>query len=274
VKEKTVSTVDIVGIPASIIDISDALAVIQDWIAQKRRHYVCCTSAHGIIESRHDKRLREIHKNAGLVAPDGMPIVWLARSLGAKGMRRVYGPDLMVALTRLSATHGYRQFYYGGTEGIAEKLKDRLVETHPNLQIAGTICPPFRPLTTAEDEAVINTINSARPDVIWVGLSTPKQEYWMADHRARLEAPVIIGVGAAFDFLSGTKRQVPTWMQVSGLGWLFRLGSEPRRLWRRYAVIVPMFASLALQQLVKSKLYHAFSRRYRQELVSTSDRSS
>src|SRR5262249_36765657 len=156
----------------------------------------------GVIESRRDRRLRAILSEAGLVTPDGMPLVWLARWLGAKRTRRVYGPDLMQELTRLSALRGYRQFYYGGAEGVVEKLKDELVRHHPGLKVAGTLCPPFRPLTHDEDAAFVNAINAVDSQILWIGLSTPKQEYWMAEHRSRIKAPVMIGVGAAFDFLA------------------------------------------------------------------------
>src|SRR5262249_49109340 len=156
--------------------------------------------------SRHDQLLRDIHNNAGMVTPDGMPLVWFMRFLGKDRARRVYGPDLMRRMTAVSSLRGYRQFYYGGAEGVAGQLKQVLVNAHPGLEIVGTFCPPFRELTPDEDQAVVDTINAAQPDIVWVGLSTPKQELWMARHLGRLEAPVMVGVGAAFDFLAGTKR--------------------------------------------------------------------
>jgi N-acetylglucosaminyldiphosphoundecaprenol N-acetyl-beta-D-mannosaminyltransferase len=157
----------------------------------------------------------------------------------------------MRELTAVSAVRGYRHFYYGGAEGVAEKLKQALIFEYPRLAVAGVLCPPFRQLTQEEDHVVVDDINAARPDIVWVGLSTPKQEQWMASHVGRIEAPVMIGVGAAFDFLAGTKRQPPVWMQRNGLEWLFRLCSEPRRLWRRYAYIVPGFAVLAAGELLR-----------------------
>jgi N-acetylglucosaminyldiphosphoundecaprenol N-acetyl-beta-D-mannosaminyltransferase len=206
------------------------------------------------MECRHDKRLRRIHNDAGLVTPDGMPLVWISRLLGRKRTRRVYGPDLMHKMTAISAQRGYRQFYYGGAPGVAEKLRCTLTDTYPTLHVVGTLCPPFRELTADEDREVVATINAARPDFVWVGLSTPKQEFWMADHVGIIDAPVMIGVGAAFDFLAGTKRQAPVWMQCAGLEWMFRLCSEPRRLWRRYAYIVPGFLILATQSLIRNAL--------------------
>jgi N-acetylglucosaminyldiphosphoundecaprenol N-acetyl-beta-D-mannosaminyltransferase len=244
--------IEILGVRVSSINLDDAVARINDWIDGRRRNYVyvCITGVHGIMESLRDRRLRNIHYEAGMVTPDGMPLVWIARLLGKKRTERVYGPDLMRRMTAISAQRGYRQFYYGGAEGVAEKLRQTLTKAHLHLHVAGTLSPPFRSLTPDEDQRVIDTINAARPDIVWVGLSTPKQEFWMADHLGRIQAPVMIGVGAAFDFLAGTKRQAPRWMQRSGLEWLFRLCSEPRRLWRRYVSIVPSFLILAVGELM------------------------
>ena len=232
----------------------DAIATIERWIAARTANYVCITGVHGVIESQADDKLRTIHNKAGLVTPDGMPLVWMCRALGRKRTTRVYGPDLMRRLSVISAQRGYRQFYYGGNSGVAELLSKTLTAKLPELQVVGTHTPPFRLLTPEEDEAVVQKINEARPDIVWVGLSTPKQEYWMASHVGRIEAPVMIGIGAAFDFLSGLKRQAPPWMQRSGLEWLHRLVTEPRRLWRRYLSIVPRWLVLASVQLIKTKM--------------------
>lgn len=246
--------VEILGVRVSAINLDDAAATIESWISRGERRYVCVTGAHGLMESRRDDRLRRIHNEAGMVTPDGMPLVWLARLMGRKRTRRVYGPDLMRRVTAISAARGYRQFYYGGAEGVAETLQRALTLAHPQLRVAGAFCPPFRELGAAEDRAIVEAINAARPDIVWVGLSTPKQERWMASHRGLVEAPVMIGVGAAFDFLAGLKRQAPPWMQKNGLEWLFRLGSEPRRLWRRYAYIVPGFIVLVFGELVRREI--------------------
>jgi N-acetylglucosaminyldiphosphoundecaprenol N-acetyl-beta-D-mannosaminyltransferase len=240
----------VLGVGVSAITLDRAVATIERWIATRTHNYVCVTGAHGIIESRRDQQLRDIHNRAGLAVPDGVPLVFMARRLGFRSVSRVYGPDLMRRLTEISAAKGYRQFYYGGGPGLAEKLVHVLQDRYPTLPVAGTMTPPFRPLTAEEDEADIARINAAKPDIVWVGLSTPKQEYWMASHLCRLDAPVLVGVGAAFDFLAGTKTQAPHWMQQSGLEWLYRLGCEPRRLWRRYIRVVPMFLTLALAQLL------------------------
>ena len=235
---------DILGVGVSAINLDDAVAIIEGWIGQETRNYVCVTGVHGIMESRSNEMLRQVYNRAGMSTPDGMPLVWLSRLRGKPHVQRVYGPDLMRSLTKLSALRGYRQFYYGGAEGVADKLRQALVAGYPGLEVVGTLCPPFRQLTDDEDAAVVGAINAARPDIVWVGLGAPKQELWMASHLGRVEAPVMIGVGAAFDFLAGLKPQAPLWMQSSGLEWLFRLCSEPRRLWRRYAKIVPGFLFL------------------------------
>lgn len=243
--------VRIMGVNVSAITMADALRTVEGWIERRARHFVCITGVHGVIESQSDPELMAIHERAGLVTPDGMPLVWMSRKLGHQRTERVYGPDLMLALTELSARKGYRQYYFGGAPGLADRLRDRLVQRFPGLQVAGTFSPPFQPVGADSDEDTLQAINAARPDILWVGMSTPKQEYWMDRHRDRIDAPVMIGVGAAFDFLAGTKRQAPLWMQRNGLEWLFRLLSEPRRLWRRYGRIVPQFMFGASLQLLR-----------------------
>jgi N-acetylglucosaminyldiphosphoundecaprenol N-acetyl-beta-D-mannosaminyltransferase len=242
---------DVLGVGVSAIAMDDAIATLERWIGEGRREYVCVTGVHGVMECRRDPLLRKIHDEAGMVTPDGVPLVYFLRLTGKKRTQRVYGPDLMREMTAVSGRRGYRQFYYGGDVGVAEKLKETLAASVPGLQVAGTFCPPFREMTAADDRAVVDAINAARPHIVWVGLSTPKQERWMAEHRGRIDAPVMVGVGAAFDFLAGTKRQAPAWMRRHALEWLFRLCSEPRRLWRRYAYIVPGFTFLAAGELVR-----------------------
>jgi N-acetylglucosaminyldiphosphoundecaprenol N-acetyl-beta-D-mannosaminyltransferase len=242
---------DILGVGVSSVSLDDAVERIERWIGERSRNYVCVTGVHGIMESRRDQRLRSIHNDAGMVTPDGMPLVWFSRLMGRLHTQRVYGPDLMRKLTAVSKLRGYRQFYYGGAVGVSLKLTEILLREHTQLKVVGALCPPFRELTSEEDAVIVATINAARPDIVWVGLSTPKQELWMARHLGLIDAPVMIGVGAAFDFLAGTKRQAPRWMQRSGLEWLFRLCTEPRRLWRRYAFIVPGFLILATGELMR-----------------------
>ena len=234
--------VDILGVRVSATTMEEALGVIEGWIAQREAHYVCVSGMHGVMESQQDERLRRIHNTAGLVTPDGMSLVWLCKLKGERGVERVYGPDLMLALCGRSPDRGYRHFFYGASPKILDSLTMRLCARYPGLEVVGTYSPPFRPLTPEEDAEVVQRITQARPDVVWVGLSTPKQERWMAEHVERLGGPVLIGVGAAFDFHSGFKRQAPRWMQRNGLEWFFRLLSEPRRLYRRYLTNIPLFA--------------------------------
>ena len=240
--------VNVLGVGVSAINIADALALIDRWIATGAHRYVCVTGVHGVMESQRDPALRDIHNRAGLVTPDGMPLVWLSWLHGHDRVERVYGPDLMLACCEASVTKGYRHFFYGGGTGVPELLAARLQQRFPGLTVAGTWSPPFRELSEAEEQAMIDRIAAARPDIVWVGLSTPKQERWMARYVGRLRVPVLIGVGAAFDMHAGVKKQAPRWMQRSGLEWLFRLATEPRRLGRRYLINNPWFVWRLLLQ--------------------------
>lgn len=243
--------VNVLGVGVSRLNMSKALARIDTFIQEGARTYVCVTGVHGVMESQRDPVLKRIHNRAGLVTPDGMPLVWLGRLHGVSDMDRVYGPDLLLALCEHSVDRGYRHFFFGGADGVAPKLAKRLQERFPGLQVAGTYTPPFRLLTADEEAALARTVEASRADVMWIGLSTPKQERFMASHVGRLAAPVMIGVGAAFDFHAGLKVQAPYWMQRSGLEWLFRLTTEPRRLWKRYLVNNPRFVLLTLAQLLR-----------------------
>jgi N-acetylglucosaminyldiphosphoundecaprenol N-acetyl-beta-D-mannosaminyltransferase len=244
---------NILGVGVSAINLGMALETIDQWIVLKKPQYVCVTGVHGLVESYRDENLRTIHNEAGMVTPDGMPLVWISRAMGQKHVARVYGPDLMLATCKRSVSVGYRHFLYGGTPDVVEKLERRLVESYPGLQVVGRMCPPFRPLTEAEDRGVLRAIGDAKPHIVWVGLSTPKQERWMSEHVKKLDTGVLIGVGAAFDFLAGTKPQAPRWMRNIGLEWLFRLLMEPRRLWRRYLINNPLFVVLLIQQILRER---------------------
>jgi len=233
--------VDVLGVPVSAITMAQAVQIIGEWVATRTPNYVCVTGVHGVMESDRDEALRQIYASAGLVTPDGMPLVWLAHRAGYRHVERVYGPDLMLAVCAAFGLHKWRHFFYGGASGVPSLLVQRLRARFPDLQVGGMWSPPFRPLAPAEDDALVSRINASQSDIVWVGLSTPKQERWMAAHVGRLNAPVLIGVGAAFDFHAGLKRQAPRWMQRNGLEWSFRLMSEPRRLWKRYLTNNPKF---------------------------------
>ncbi len=245
---------NILGVAISAINLEQALGFVVRCIETLTPSYICVTPAHGVMDCQADPALRHIFNGSGLTTPDGMAIVWLLKLHGHAHASRVYGPDLMSAVCAMSVKHGYRHYFYGGAPGVAEILAARLQERNPGLLVAGVYSPPFRALTPEEDCQVVARINASQPDIIWVGISTPKQERWMSEHTGRLTAPVMVGVGAAFDFLSGRKKQAPHWMQRAGLEWLFRLGSEPRRLWRRY-LKYPQFALLVMAQLLGLKSY-------------------
>src|SRR5690348_13612081 len=230
------------GVRVHAVQIPDVVEQMQEWIeGHKGCHYIAVTGMHGVMEAHQDPRFKSVLNNANLVVPDGMPFVWLARLCGFSLERRVYGPELMVAFCQATEGRGYRHFLYGGKPGVAEKLASVLKTRFPQLQVAGIGVPPFRPLTPEEDDAAVRQIEQAAPDVLWVGLSTPKQERWMNAHRNRLSVPVLVGVGAAFDIHTGELRQAPRWMRENGLEWLFRLCIEPRRLWRRYILLGSRF---------------------------------
>ena len=203
---------------------------------------------HGIAESRSDRDFRCALDSADLVVPDGMPLVWLGRWHRYPLKRRVYGPELMETFCRETGG-SYRHFFYGGGPGIAERLADSLHKRY-GIVVAGTYSPPFRPLTEKELRGVASYVKEVSPNVLWVGLSTPKQEKWMHQNCNRLSVPVMLGVGAAFDFNCGEARQAPVWMRENGLEWLFRLFTQPRRLWRRYLIAIPKAAALVFLELV------------------------
>ncbi len=240
--------VDVLGTPISAVNMAMAVAEVTRWVESGERHYVCVTGVHGIMESHRDPELRRIHADAGLVTPDGMPAVWCAHWAGAKHVERVYGPDLMIAVLARAEQEGWRSFFYGGKEGVPGTLVARLRERFPRLEVAGTYSPPFRPLTDEEKDGVVRRIEHADPHLIWVGLSTPKQERWMAEFRPRLSAPALFGVGAAFDINAGLLPQAPAWMQRRGLEWAYRTYREPRRLWRRYLRNNPAFVFAVLRR--------------------------
>jgi N-acetylglucosaminyldiphosphoundecaprenol N-acetyl-beta-D-mannosaminyltransferase len=226
--------VDVLGVGISVVDPRGAVEQIGRWVETGERSYVCVTGVHGVMESQRDAALRAVHNGSGLTVPDGMPMVWAGRRAGAVGMSQVQGRVLMLETLRQAAERGWSSYLYGGAEGVPGQLAANLYSRFPGLRIVGTYSPPFRPLTAEEDREVVARINASGADLVWVGLSTPKQERWMAAHRARLRAPVLLGVGAAFDFLAGLQPSAPVWMQERGLEWSYRLAREPRRLWRRY----------------------------------------
>jgi len=241
---------NVLGVRVSAVDLASATGLIQAAIEHGRKGYVCVRDAHGVVRCQTDPELRSIHNRAYLVTPDGMPLVWALRHDGHRGSGRVYGPDLMLAVFDAGRSTGMRHFLYGATANTLEQLQVRLLDRFPEAKIVGSYAPPFRELLPNEETDLADRINLSGADIIWVGLSSPKQEIWMARMRDRLEASMLIGVGAAVDFHAGLKRQAPRIIQRSGFEWAFRLWCEPKRLWRRYAHVVPTFLFLtSLQRL-------------------------
>jgi N-acetylglucosaminyldiphosphoundecaprenol N-acetyl-beta-D-mannosaminyltransferase len=247
----------VVGTWIDSTDPRRTVETIGGWIASGRREYVCVTNVHSVMEAHRDPDLRAIYNAAALSVPDGTPLVWTGRALGHADVRRVYGPDLMLALCEAAAREGWSCYFYGGRPGVAEEVQRRLGESFPGLRAVGASAPPFRPLTPEETEAELAAIDRSRADIVFVALGCPRQERWMAAHRARLQASALIGVGAAFDFAAGRVRQAPRWMMALGLEWLFRLTQEPRRLWYRYLVYNPLFVTHVLLQLAGLRRYGA-----------------
>lgn len=250
-KESGVSSpprVDILGVGVSAVDPESAMAEMARWIKEDERHYVCVTGVHGIMESQDDPALIGIHNRSGLTVPDGMPTVWAGHFAGFESMQRVYGPDLMPSFIAAGVAPGYKHFLYGGAEGVADLLAEKLRQKFPGVDIVGTYCPPFRPLTEEEEAEIAELINASGADVVWVGLSTPKQERWMDRMTDRLEVNVVLGVGAAFDINAELASRAPRWMQKIGMEWLYRLVKEPRRLAKRYLKNNPRFIWRVLRQ--------------------------
>ena len=239
---------NVLGVGISVLDLPSATRAILDAVRERRRGYVCVTGVHGVSEAQADDAFRRILNRAFLCTPDGMPLVWLGKLGGHWDMDRVYGPDLMLDVLQASAPNEVRHFFCGGASGAAEELRTRLTARFPSIRIVGVYEPPFRPLTTEEETALREQVRAARPDIVWVGLSTPKQERFMAEYLPKLETTVMVGVGAAFDFHSGRVRQAPRWMQRSGLEWVYRIYREPRRLWWRYFKNNPLFIWRVLLQ--------------------------
>ncbi len=244
-------SIDICGVRVSAVNLASACDSVSGWIGEGTKTYVCVVPVSTIVACQSDTNYLDVINNAGMATPDGMPLVWLGQWRGYRDIRRTYGPDLMLALCDLSQKRGYRHFLYGGSRETSQLLEDLLKKQFPHLNIVGRLSPPSRPLHTPEDPQAIEEINRTNADILWVGLGSPKQDFWMAQHRPQLTVPVMIGVGAAFDFLAMTKKQAPRWMQQAGLEWFFRLCCEPKRLWRRYLIGNSKFIYYLLQDSLK-----------------------
>jgi N-acetylglucosaminyldiphosphoundecaprenol N-acetyl-beta-D-mannosaminyltransferase len=246
---------NVLGVGVHAVDMAHAVDIIVNAVARRRKGYVCATGVHGVMEAQRDRSLREVFLQALLVVPDGMPTVWMGRLQGLRQMRRVFGPDLMLAVMTDPALRECSHFLFGGADGVADELELSLRRRFPAIRIAGKYTPPFRPLNQTEQTYLRETIARARPDITWVGLSTPKQERFMAEYLPLLDTTLMIGVGAAFDFHTGKLKDSPAWVKQLGLQWLHRLFQEPTRLWKRYLINNPAFLAQAALQLMGARRF-------------------
>lgn len=255
--ETSKSSFHVLGTRVDAVQIPDVIETMLQWISERSTpRYIAVTGMHGVVEAESSREFAAVLKSAALVVPDGMPLVWLGRSKGFNRLRRrVYGPELLEEFCLATEGQGVRHFFYGGAPGVADQLARNLQDCFRGMQIAGCYSPPFRSLSAEEDQQIVRQINASRADIVWVGLSTPKQEDWMYQHRGTLEVPVLVGVGAAFDFHTGRVRQAPRWLRENGLEWLYRLLQEPRRLWRRYLVGGGKFLVLVALETLRLKRY-------------------
>ena len=258
-KSKRIPRANVLGVGISAINLDLAVSAVAEALDQKAKGYVCVTGVHGVSEAQRDPAFRAILNHSFLTTPDGMPMVWMGRGQGFREMSRVYGPDLMLRVCEASQSRGWTHFLYGGAPGVAEELQRRLQQRFPGLKIVGVYTPPFRPLAADEEQELVRRVGSLKPDIFWVGLSTPKQERFMARYGQALDATLFFGVGAAFDIHAGRIRQAPLWMQRSGLEWLFRLTCDPGRLWKRYLINNPLYILRALSQLTGLRNYRVES---------------
>jgi N-acetylglucosaminyldiphosphoundecaprenol N-acetyl-beta-D-mannosaminyltransferase len=244
----------ILGVPIAITDYAEAMDVMDGMIARRERGYVCAVAVHAVMVSQSDPEMWRAVTGSTLTVPDGMPLVWAANMLGESLKNRVYGPELMLRYNDRCAQRDHRVWLYGGRDqGSLVQLALRMRQRHPGIRIVGGYSPPFRDLTGEEEDAIVEQVNEARPDVLWVGIGVPKQEKWMARMRDRLEVPVMCAVGAAFDFHAGRISQAPAWMQERGLEWTYRIAQEPRRLLPRYLYYNPRFMLAFARQLARER---------------------
>lgn len=248
-----INRVNVLGVGISALNMDLARAVFERAIRDQTRGYVCVTGVHGVMEAQDNPEMRAILNRAFLCTPDGMPMVWYGKFSGHREMTRVYGPDLMLEIC--GKLPQCRHFLFGGSDGCAEFLKQNLEQRFPGIQVVGVFEPPWRALNPAEEAQLAEMIRQTKPDVMWVGLSTPKQEKFMAEYLPKLEVTLMVGVGAAFDLVSGRVKQAPRWIQRSGLEWFYRMCREPRRLWRRYFKNNPRFVLAAIGQALRLKKY-------------------
>jgi len=247
--------VNVLGVGIDAVNMKQALARIAQDLRRRRKGYVCLAGVHGVMEAQRDPNLIRIFAGAALVAPDGMPTVWVGRHQGHPAMERIAGPDLMLEVIRREEFRGYTHFFCGGKDGVAEELSEQLIARYPFLQVVGTYTPPFGPMSPIQEKEFIATINRLRPDIVWVGISTPKQEKFMSRYLPLLDTTLMFAVGAAFDFHTGRIADCAEWIKRAGLQWLDRLLQDPRHLWRRYLRNNPSFLLHIFLQLIGLESY-------------------
>jgi len=228
------ASAEVLGISIESTNMELALKRIESDLELRRKGYICMAGVHGIMEAHRDSRLAAIYAGSSMTLPDGTPTVWVGRWQGCRHMRQVAGPELMLEVFRRKEFADFTHFLYGGEEHVAEQLRERLTSSFPWARIIGTYTPPFRDLSQEEERGLITRVRHLKPDIIWVGISTPKQERFMHRYLHRLDTTLMFGVGAAFDFHTGRIQDAPRWIKRAGVQWLHRLIQEPRRLWKRY----------------------------------------
>ena len=253
-------TANVLGVTVDAVDMEAALARVTAALNESRKGYVCVTSVHGIMEAQRSPLIAQAHAGSDMTIPDGMPLVWVGRMQGHPTMQRVTGPDMMFEIFRRKEFANVTHFLYGGVEGVAEELRDKLTAQFPWVKIVGTHTPPFRDLTTTEEDQLITQIATLKPDILWVGLGCPKQELFMARYLPVLDVRLMLGVGAAFDYHTGRIRDCAPWIKSAGLQWLHRLSQDPARLWRRYFRNVPTFLWHITLQLTGLQRYPPVTR--------------
>jgi N-acetylglucosaminyldiphosphoundecaprenol N-acetyl-beta-D-mannosaminyltransferase len=242
---------NVLGVGIHSVNLDSAVAVIESAIMSRRRGYICVTNVHAVMEAQVSDYYKHVLNHSLLTVPDGRPSVWIGRFQGHSQMDQVGGPDLILRVCEMSSRKGFTQFFYGGKPGIAEELRDEMCRRYPALKVVGTYTPPFRPLTSQEEEELYARFALLKPDVTWVGLGAPKQELFMARYLNRLDTTIMVGVGGAFDMHTGRTKDAPQWVKRAGFAWLHRLVQEPRRLWKRYLTTNSRFILAITLQLLR-----------------------
>lgn len=246
-----VDKIKILGVGISDLNLEAAVNEVLGMVGRGQQGYICVVPVATLVDCQQDPRYRQVVNHAQMATPDGMPVVWLCHWHKARQVSRVYGPQLMKSVCDKGQEKGLSHFFYGSNPETLDKLMQRLTDKFPRIKIAGSYAPPYTPQPQVESSDVLAKINQAKPDIIWVALGSPKQDFWMSMNRPLLDAPLMVGVGAAFDFLAGVKPQAPKWMQRCGLEWFFRLCCEPGRLWKRYLIGNSLFVFYLLRSFFK-----------------------